>query len=167
MEWGETVMNNIRVEPIGYETWKLFEDFVKEGTVDQFTLDITDRMGDVFIDAKDMEEMLEPGEVLKTPFLGGIFLEDQLVGLIDEGETTLKNDAKACTIPFLVIHPSYQNRGIGKTVVRQVIEKTNHTFVEMFPITHSAKVLCTKCGFEQNGTLARTWDHYIFDKNKQ
>jgi GNAT superfamily N-acetyltransferase len=150
----------IAIQKINYEQWKTFDTSVKLSTNDVFTLDLSDRFGDVFIDVdwEKEEEVISP-----NPILDGVFVDSELVGLIDY-HGTIMNGKEGTVISFMLIHPNHQRRGIGKELVKKVIETSETSHVLMYPCTHASKVLCTKLGFTHDKEYCQNWDYRVYVK---
>lgn len=154
-------VKDIVIQKITYEAWKDFDASVNASTNDVFTIDLSDRLGDVFIDVdwKNNEEMI----IDPSPLLNGVFLDGRLVGLIDYKDTT-SNGKEVTVISFLLIHPDEQGKGIGKALVKKVIQESKLSHIKMYPCTHASKVLCTQLGFKQDREFCGNWDDRLFIK---
>lgn len=154
-------VKDIVIQKITHEEWKAFDASVNASTNDVFTIDLSDRLGDVFIDVdwNNNEEMI----IDPSPLLNGVFFENRLVGLIDYSDINL-NGKDITVISFMLIHPDEQNKGIGKALVKKVIEESTLSHIKMYPCTHASKVLCTQLGFKQNREFCGNWDDRLFVK---
>lgn len=151
---------DITIQKITYEKWKMFHESLVKYTDDMFTLDMSDKMSDVFIkiDWEKGIEMISP-----EPLLDGVFLENRLVGFIGYGSSNRSNQ-QVTIIHFILIHPKEQKKGIGKAVVRKVIEESKSPYIMMYPCTHPAKVICTQLGFKHDRDFCGNWDYQVYRK---
>lgn len=141
--------------------WKSFDQSLNAATDDVFMIELSDRLSDAFFDPdpeNDKFEYLEEGT------LDGIYIEGKLVGLIDYGDSQTKTKEPATIISFILVHPDYHSKGIGKSVVKRIIEESPHRYITMYPCSHASKVLCTQLGFEFDVELFRNFDYRVYKK---
>ena len=70
--------------------------------------------------------------------------KNQLVGYI----TALTDDVLAAYIPFLEVEKTYRNNGIGKTLVKKMLEQLDHLYMIDLVCDKELAGFYTEAGFE-------------------
>lgn len=157
---------DIVIRKINHDEWKAFDLSLRTSTEDVFTINLSDRLGDVFIDV-DWERMEEI--IHNEPLLNGVFIQDQIVGLIDYQEEVVGEfvqDKGVTIISFILIHPNFQKQGIGLSLVSKVIEECKKPYVIMYPMTNGSRAICEKLGFEYNRDACPNYDYLAYEKKE-
>lgn len=151
----------LEIQRIKYEEWQTFFQSVSETTQDSFQIDLTERIGDPFIEV-DWEK--EEEIIIEDAPVDGIFIDGRLVGLIETSHKSLSNGEKALDINFIMVHPDEQRKGVGKGIIRKLIQETSLKYVTMFPCSTGSQSLCEQLGFTYNPLICYTTEHQAFIK---
>ena len=75
----------------------------------------------------------------------GAFEKDTLIGII----RAVGDDASVLLIQDLIVHPEFQRKGIGKTLVKALLERYAHVYQIqlMTDNTEKTKAFYNSCGF--------------------
>lgn len=110
------------------------------------------------LDDKEIQPMIQTYDELLQELNDGIILkyrqEDQIIGSV----RAYIDDKNICHIGKLIVHPDYQNKGIGKALMLEIEKK--FTFCSKYllftgEITPNTLYLYTKIGYKE---ISRTCD---------
>lgn len=156
----------MEIGKVSYEDFQRFHKTLEEGTTDTFSIELSSRLGDDYLQYNpDTED-----EWIEENAVTGIQVDGEWVGLLDVCENSkLKNGEPAILLNFILIHPAHQKKGYGRQAVQLLMEQSPHSVMEvLYPCTRESARLFYGMGFGTDDRCNRSENVLAMKKeNKQ
>lgn len=135
----------MEIGKVSYEDFKQFHKTLVEGTNDTFTIELSKRFGDDYLEYNPETEEEWIDELAVT----GIKVNGEWVGLVDYSPNSLlRNGETAIRLSFILVHPAHQKKGYAGQAVQLLMEASPHHYMEVtYPCTRESARLFYRMGF--------------------